>query len=600
MADIIEPLNHRPQIRWKKPVILLALVLFGLYASTHMVAAGDTWVALACGRHFANHGVDTVEPFSFNSHPPGPTDEQLAGWPEWTHRLIRFWHPTGWINQNWLTHLTFYKLVTGFGSEQEPHYNALVYWKFALFVATIFVVYALGKVLGAGDFLSMLAACFAMVAGRSFYDIRPACYSNLLVPLFILLLALSCYRHYKYIWLMVPLIVFWANVHGGYIYAYIMMTPFVAVHILLNLPRRWTIALGLSGLWMVLYLLFYKFHQNSYYFELAKTLNLSFDRIGFVNGFFWTGIVLSVVSLTLAALRRIPSGLFYSFHVVATLVYPVGLLAAMTLNVPSYVSPAYLKLLKHSMTVGRLGFVLVLLLGTVIVILLAIRKERFVRIPNKTIAHILGAGVVSFLAMIVFNPYHLTNLTHTFEISISEHAASWRTVNEWRPAFDWMDPARETPNPVGDEEGFAVMLIAAVVLLAVWGGVAFLQTRTASDTQRPASSRGRAGCRCRLAQNRLGDTAYRGTDDDYGVSVASFYRPGQSIRFTDDRFAGRPHLANGNGAAKLEKDTASGTIGLSRSMAQAGLAGDGRRGGGAGSLLGPDILSCVYCSVAAG
>jgi hypothetical protein len=319
MADIIEPLNHRPQIRWKKPVILLALVLFGLYASTHMVAAGDTWVALACGRHFANHGVDTVEPFSFNSHPPGPTDEQLAGWPEWTHRLIRFWHPTGWINQNWLTHLTFYKLVTGFGSEQEPHYNALVYWKFALFVATIFVVYALGKVLGAGDFLSMLAACFAMVAGRSFYDIRPACYSNLLVPLFILLLALSCYRHYKYIWLMVPLIVFWANVHGGYIYAYIMMTPFVAVHILLNLPRRWTIALGLSGLWMVLYLLFYKFHQNSYYFELAKTLNLSFDRIGFVNGFFWTGIVLSVVSLTLAALRRIPSGLFYSFHVVATL-----------------------------------------------------------------------------------------------------------------------------------------------------------------------------------------------------------------------------------------------------------------------------------------
>lgn len=473
MADIIEPLNHRPQIRWKKPVILLALVLFGLYASTHMVAAGDTWVALACGRHFANHGVDTVEPFSFNSHPPGPTDEQLAGWPEWTHRLIRFWHPTGWINQNWLTHLTFYKLVTGFGSEQEPHYNALVYWKFALFVATIFVVYALGKVLGAGDFLSMLAACFAMVAGRSFYDIRPACYSNLLVPLFILLLALSCYRHYKYIWLMVPLIVFWANVHGGYIYAYIMMTPFVAVHILLNLPRRWTIALGLSGLWMVLYLLFYKFHQNSYYFELAKTLNLSFDRIGFVNGFFWTGIVLSVVSLTLAALRRIPSGLFYSFHVVATLVYPVGLLAAMTLNVPSYVSPAYLKLLKHSMTVGRLGFVLVLLLGTVIVILLAIRKERFVRIPNKTIAHILGAGVVSFLAMIVFNPYHLTNLTHTFEISISEHAASWRTVNEWRPAFDWMDPARETPNPVGDEEGFAVMLIAAVVLLAVWGGLHF-------------------------------------------------------------------------------------------------------------------------------
>ncbi len=115
MADITKPLTLEPQMRWTKAVLLAALLLFGFYASTHMVAAGDTWVAMACGRHFANHGVDTVEPFSFNSHTAGPSDEQLESWPEWTHGIIRFWHPTGWINQNWLTHLSFYKLATWFG-----------------------------------------------------------------------------------------------------------------------------------------------------------------------------------------------------------------------------------------------------------------------------------------------------------------------------------------------------------------------------------------------------------------------------------------------------------------------------------------------------
>ena len=469
MAEITPLLNSEPVLRWKKPVILTALVLFALYASTHMVAAGDTWVALACGQHFAHHGVDTVEPFSFNSHPAGPTDEQLAAWPQWTHGTIRFWHPTGWINQNWLAHLTFYKLVTWFGSEDNPNYDMLVYWKFALFVATIFVVFALGKVMGAGDFLSMTAACFAMVVGRSFYDIRPACYSNLLVPAFILLLALSTCKHYKYIWLMIPLIVFWANVHGGYIYAYMMLTPFLAVHILLNLPRRWTLAMGLSGLWIALYLLYYKYHINPYYLELMRTVQPGFEKISFLNGVLLTGVLLAVVSFGLAAMRHIPAGLFYGFHVIASLVYSTLLLAGLSLKIPPGVNPQFVRILNHSLTAGIIGFLLLLLLGLLVIVLLAIRKERFVRIPNRTLGHIIAAGGVSFLAMILFNPFRLTNLTHTFEISISEHAASWRSVNEWRPAFDWMDPTTDRANPVGDEEAFTVMCIIGLVVFIAWG-----------------------------------------------------------------------------------------------------------------------------------
>src|SRR5512143_762377 len=66
-----------------KPLVIIgwiAMLIFACHACTHMVAAGDTWVAMACGRHFVNHGVSTVEPFSANSHKPGPTIETMKAY----------------------------------------------------------------------------------------------------------------------------------------------------------------------------------------------------------------------------------------------------------------------------------------------------------------------------------------------------------------------------------------------------------------------------------------------------------------------------------------------------------------------------------------
>lgn len=312
-------------------IIFSGIAVFAFYASTHMVAAGDTWVALACGRHHVEHGVNTVEPFSFNSHKPGPSDEQLASWPTWTHTIIRRIHPTGWINQNWLTHVLFYELVQWSGSDKNPNYNMLVYWKFGLYLVTAFVVYAIGRVMGAAPLLAATAACFAMIIGRSFYDIRPAGWSNLFVPVFILILALSVYRNIRFIWLLVPLVVLWANFHGGYIYVYLMMVPFCGLHLV------------------------------------------------------------SMAS-----------------------------------------------------------------------------KNRLIKMPFKNLLTVIYAAIASFIAMLILNPYHLTNLTHTFEISISKHAESWRTVNEWKPAFDFLDKSSQSPNPVGDEEMFGAMCILFTIALLCW------------------------------------------------------------------------------------------------------------------------------------
>jgi len=319
---------------WPMLIGWVAMLIFAIYASTHMVAAGDTWVALASGRHFVNHGVSTVEPFSANSHKAGPTWEEIATWPDWAQWIsakvgletVRYWHPTGWVNQNWLTHVIFYWLTTlsPFADAGSLSFNTLVYWKFAIYIMAVVCVYYTGRILGVNPALSAVFACFSMFVGRTFLDIRPAGFSNLLVAVFLLILALTTYRNVLYIWLIVPLAVFWGNVHGGYIYLFIMLAPFIILHLLVSPFKNGFITIGLRGV-------------------------------------------------------------------------------------------------KHS----------------------------------------IAAGIVAFLAMVIFNPFHLTNLTHTFVISFSKHAELWRSVNEWHPAFEWN-------NPVGDEIPFLIMYIIAWVVFLVW------------------------------------------------------------------------------------------------------------------------------------
>jgi len=326
------------------PMILgwLAMLIFALHASTHMVGAGDTWVALACGRHFINHGVDTVEPFSANSHKAGPTEEDIKKWPKAARWIankvgietVKYWHPTGWVNQNWLTHVIFYWLAykSPFADAENYSFNTLVYWKFALYILTVICVYYTGRILGANPALCAVFACFAMFVGRSFLDVRPAGFSNLLVAVFLLILVLATYRNILYIWLVVPVTVFWCNVHGGYIYVFIMLVPFVVINFLTS-----------------------------------------------------------------------------------------------------------------------------------------IFNKRFVSIGLKGVYHSIAVGFAALLGSIIFNPFHLTNLTHTFVISVSKHAEMWRNVNEWHPAFEWS-------NPVGDERPFLIMYIIVWLVLASWA-IVLISTR---------------------------------------------------------------------------------------------------------------------------
>ncbi|MHC4221959.1 MAG: hypothetical protein ACYST9_06015, partial [Planctomycetota bacterium] len=334
MTEVAELKQRSALSGW--PMILgwAAMLIFTFHACTRMVAAGDTWVAMACGRHFINHGVDTVEPFSANSHDAGPTAKEIKTWPKWAQSItetvgldtVKYWHPTGWVNQNWLTHVVFYWLthLSPFADADTYSYNTLVYLKFAIYIITTVCVFYTCRQLKVNAALAAAFSCFAIFVGRSYLDIRPAGFSNVMVAILLFLFVLATYKNILYIWLIVPIAVLWCNLHGGYLYLFIMLVPFVGLN--------------------------------------------------FLTSFF---------------------------------------------------------------------------------------PNRFVTVGRKGLYHAIGAGITALLAMIVFNPFHLTNLTHTFIISLSKHAEMWRTINEWRPAFSWT-------NPVGTGFSFLVLFILSIGTLILW------------------------------------------------------------------------------------------------------------------------------------
>jgi hypothetical protein len=445
---------------WPMVIGWAGMLVFAFYACTHMVAAGDTWVAMACGRHFVQHGVDTVEPFSANSHEAGPTPEEVESWPGWARWItdkvgmetVQRWHPTGWVNQNWLTHVMFYRLTTALGSESEPYYDALVLWKFAVYILAAVAVYFTARLYGVNRALAVIAVCSSLFIGRTFFDIRPAGFSNLLVAFLILVMALASYRNALYIWLIVPLTIFWSNVHGGYIYAFIILLPFIAWHALMNLPRRWTIAGYGILLWLVLYGLAYRFLSNEHLSSVVLWKDWLFYLMVLAIG---GGIALSVN-------RKVQDGGIVAYHTAISCVLFLLILLRFFPTLPITISRRDHGVLEVYISGSRLAYLgifsLAMLVGAVVVSL----KEKVVRVVDfRGIAHVLGACAAAFVGMVIFNPFHLTNLTHTFVISVSKHAERWRDVHEWHRAFDWT-------NPVGTAKPFLVLFILAWLILIVW------------------------------------------------------------------------------------------------------------------------------------
>ncbi|MHC4131387.1 MAG: hypothetical protein ACYSSP_11455 [Planctomycetota bacterium] len=487
-AEPLKPIkrNKSKLSRWLTFLGWAGMLVFTFHACTHMVAAGDTWVAMACGRHFINNGVNTVEPFSANSHKAGPTPKEIKTWPQWAQKLtekvgietVQQWHPTGWINQNWLTHVIFYWLSheSPFADASERSFNTLVYWKFAIYIFGVICIYYTARILGAHPYLSAVFSCFAMFVGRSLIDVRPAGFSNVLVAAFLLVLVLATYRNILYIWLLVPLTVFWCNLHGGYIYAFIMMVPFIGLYFFNIMPKKWTVSFYSIAMWMGLYLFVFRSLNklNGEAEAILKNPDLFPAPPLTSNSLFYFLICFILVSVILTSLRNVKNGICYSYHIIITIILFFTFLVKLFPKTPfelQIISSQNVKdRFQELMFNSQVSYFLVLLIMFVLGYVLIYQKKKLISIGIKGVVHAIAASFVTFIAVIVLNPFHLTNLTHTFIISVSKDAEMWRQVNEWHPAFEWT-------NPVGAAFPFLIMLILAVATMVYWLYFIFLEPK---------------------------------------------------------------------------------------------------------------------------
>jgi len=214
-------------------LVWLGCVFFVIAAALHSadspIGGGDTWVAMACGRYTLGPwamkdagrtwqmrlldkiGIHTTfcDPLSAKSRPYIPGDPIEVGW----------------VNQNWLTHVLFYKMKMGWGE------NSIVVYKFVQAILTALFAYWAGRVLGAHPILAAAAAGFGMLLSRSYIDLRPNVSSILYAAILILLLM---YWKHKRLWALLwflPVMIIWSNVHGGFIYPIMILVLMVGGHL---------------------------------------------------------------------------------------------------------------------------------------------------------------------------------------------------------------------------------------------------------------------------------------------------------------------------------------------------------------------------------
>ena len=331
-----------------------------------------------------------------------------------------------------------------------------------------------------------------------------------------------------YIWLLVPLVVFWANVHGGYVYAFLVLIPFVGWHAIMHLSRRWMIAVYSILLWLVLCGMGNQFTHHPY----LTPIPLGKDALFYLtvichrrehrpdgqpqgpgrcpHHLSRCHILLSVPAVIIAPFlpgacrgdRPAPDGRAVKIS---------------TSSSPWPVSPI-LGSSRSRCSSGRLRLFL---------------RDKVVRVMDrKGILHTMAAGVVAFVAMVIFNPFHLTNLTHTFEISVSKHAERWRNVYEWHRAFEW-------DNPVGTAVPFLMMYILAWLILIAWT-IAFIRACRGRSIV-PSAACTKVDGPVHVAQARPGPADHRGDDDLHGDSVAAFHPDCRVCRLPRCRLAARPY-----------------------------------------------------------
>ncbi len=183
--------------------ILLFALIFALAARVPVDT--DTWWHLRSADHILTRGFITADPFSLT----------MQG--------------EAWINHSWGAQI----FLLGFW--RVGGFLGLTIYMAGLATAGMFMVYRTAAVMGAN---SVYVRAFAVVIGATaaavFWSARPQMISFFLSAVVLYLLALYKYRRVDRLWLFVPLMALWGNLHAGFSIGFIFLSGFIAGEIVGN------------------------------------------------------------------------------------------------------------------------------------------------------------------------------------------------------------------------------------------------------------------------------------------------------------------------------------------------------------------------------
>lgn len=164
---------------------LVAVYVFGLARLAPFELVQDSWLTFLSGREIAQNGL--------------PTTEQLTV----------FAAGERWIDQQWLAHLSFYGLVAGAGLK------AALFLHIALLTAAFTLALAAARRLGASSQSVFWVGAASFFLAPWMWQLRSQSFAYVLFVGTLWLLARDARLPSRQVFLVLPLLVLWANLHGS-------------------------------------------------------------------------------------------------------------------------------------------------------------------------------------------------------------------------------------------------------------------------------------------------------------------------------------------------------------------------------------------------
>ena len=175
------------------PIVVFGIVVVQLMRYLSLELAQDGWLAFLGGDQIARHGL--------------PRHDNLTVWA----------HGTQWIDQPWLAQLAFHGLFAAGGAKLALLVNA------GLIVGTLALAMAFGRRSGASALRTAAVAAASVSVVAAYWQLRT---QSFVYPLFVLalwLLVEDSRSPSRRVFLVLPLLALWANLHGSVVLAGVLV-----------------------------------------------------------------------------------------------------------------------------------------------------------------------------------------------------------------------------------------------------------------------------------------------------------------------------------------------------------------------------------------